>query len=89
MWGPVLWVFTRWRFLLLSAGLVDSPGEFERFKQWIASAPDEGALVEVPVQERYRGSSMFDEHWYRATSGSVWRLVAPEPPFLGVFERVR
>lgn len=66
-----------------------SLGEFERFRRWIASALDEEALVEIPVEEPYSGSPMFDEHWYRAASGSVWRLVAPDPPFRGVFERVR
>jgi hypothetical protein len=66
-----------------------SPGELERFRRWIASALDEEALIEIPVEEPYSGSPMLDEHWYRAASGSVWRLVAPDPPFRGVFERVR
>lgn len=65
-----------------------SPGEFVRFQQWIADAVAEGALTEVPVDSVYSGSSLFDERWYRAASGTVWRVVAPEPPFRGVFERV-
>lgn len=66
-----------------------SPGEFERFRRWITGALDQQRLIEVPVEERYSSSTTFDEHWYRAASGSVWRLVAPDPPFRGVFERVR
>lgn len=62
-----------------------SPGEFQRFLLWIQSALDEGALVEIAVQERYGPSEMFDERWFEARSGQRWRLVAPEPPFLGVF----
>jgi hypothetical protein len=65
-----------------------SPGEFQRFQRWIAEATAEGVLTEVPVESGYSGSSLFDEHWYRAPSGAVWRVVAPEPPFHGVFERV-
>jgi hypothetical protein len=48
-----------------------------------------GTLAEVPVEDRYSGSFMFNEHWFRAPSGAIWRLVAPDPPFRGVFERVR
>ena len=65
-----------------------SPREFERFRTWIAEALTQGALTEIPVGEPYSGSPMLDERWYRAPSGTVWRVVAPEPPFTGVFERV-
>ncbi|MGN6611683.1 MAG: hypothetical protein ACTHLJ_07885 [Angustibacter sp.] len=62
-----------------------SPGEFQRFLLWVQSALDEGALAEIPVQARYGPSAMFEERWFEAPSGQRWRLVAPEPPFLGVF----
>ncbi len=62
-----------------------SPGEFQRFRLWVQSALDEGSLAEIPVQARYGPSEMFDECWFEAPSGQRWRLVAPEPPFLGVF----
>jgi hypothetical protein len=45
----------------------------------------EGALAEVPVSDRYSGSEMFDEHWYQAASGQLWRLIAANPPFRSVF----
>jgi hypothetical protein len=66
----------------------ESPGEFERFRRWIADVVENGSLVEIPVGSPYSGSPMFDEHWYRTTDGVVWRVVAPDPPFRGVFERV-
>lgn len=65
-----------------------SPGEFQRFLRWIQSALNEGALIEIPVQQRYGPSEMFAERWFEAPSGQRWRLVAPEPPFQGVFLRV-
>lgn len=65
-----------------------SQGEFDRLKAWISEAIAEGVLTEVPVAANYGGSPMFDEHWYRTSDGQLWRLVAPEAPFRGAFERV-
>ena len=64
-----------------------SPGEYERFLQWISDSIASGKIQEIAVGSRYSGAS-FDEHWYRAPSGQKWRLVAPDFPFKGVFERV-
>ena len=66
-----------------------SSGEYRRFLIWIQSALNEGALVEIPVGARYGPSEMLDERWFEAPSGQRWRLVAPEPPFLGVFLMVQ
>lgn len=66
----------------------DSPGEYERFRGWIDGAIEDGALSEVAVESNYGGSSLFDERWFRSASGGTWRLVAPEPPFLGTFEMI-
>jgi hypothetical protein len=65
-----------------------SPDEFRRFERWIDEALDQEALVEIPVTERYGGASVFSERWLIATSGRRWRLVSPDPPFLGVFELI-
>lgn len=59
------------------------------------SAPDqstqppawEEVAVEVPWNIHVGG---LNERWYRNTStGEVWRLVDPDGPFRGVWERVR
>lgn len=66
-----------------------SPDEFARFQRWIADQSAADHLKEVAVAHRYGGSDLFDEHWFKCTScGQVWRVVAPDPPFSGVFERV-
>ena len=65
-----------------------SPGEYSRFVDWISEGLDSGELKEVPVVSRYAGAGVLDEHWYRSAAGEVWRLVAPDFPFAGVFERV-
>lgn len=66
----------------------DSPGEYRRFLTWIADGLTDGSLEEVAVERRYSGSELFEERWFRAQSGQLWRLVAPEPPFRGVFVMV-
>lgn len=66
-----------------------SPGEFERFEIWIAEGVADGVLTPIEVGSPYSGSAMSDERWFRSALGESWRLVAPDPPFLGVFEKVR
>jgi len=61
-----------------------TPGEFKRFQAWLHKAISEGVLTEVPIEMPYSGSWMWDEHWYRTAAGTAWRVVAPDPPFLGV-----
>jgi hypothetical protein len=66
-----------------------SPGEYERFLAWLGKQVDAGVLEEVPVGARYRGITTLTEHWYREReSGDTWRLLEPDPPFTGTFERV-
>ncbi|NUW36992.1 hypothetical protein HTZ77_37160 [Nonomuraea sp. SMC257] len=63
----------------------DSPGEFSRFKEWLSAAIKDGDFEEVPVESRYWNVENFDEKWFRDFTGVIWRLVAPDPPFTGVF----
>jgi hypothetical protein len=51
------------------------------------SAVAEGLLVPIPVGKPYANVG-FHEEWYRLPSGHVWRLVDPDFPFKGVFEKV-
>lgn len=63
-----------------------SPMEYQRFQSWLIELQHSHVIAEVPVSEPYAGSPMFVEAWYRAGDGRTWRLVAPDPPFRGVFE---
>ena len=64
------------------------PSEFDRFERWIADQVGAGIALEVPVRTS-RAGSLPDEKWYRhLASGEVWRLVSPDFPFRGAFERV-
>jgi hypothetical protein len=65
-----------------------TPGEFNLFVKWIHEQAAQGLISECVVQEHYAGST-FDEKLFRCNGcGCIWRLVAPEPPFLGVFEPI-
>jgi hypothetical protein len=69
----------------------ETPGEYQRFIQWSNDQIKEGAIEATPVKQPYGGSGFpqFKECWFQCRScGAAWRLVAPEPPFRGVFEPV-
>jgi hypothetical protein len=66
-----------------------SPSEFERFLRWLESQLDGTGAVELPVSQRYAASDTTRERWFRCEKdGEIWRLVEPDFPFRGVFERV-
>ena len=64
--------------------------EFEQFELWVAEQVATNVAEETDVKQRYAGSTIFAERWFRHKStGATWRLVDPEPPFAGVFEPVQ
>jgi hypothetical protein len=65
-----------------------SDEEFERFRNRILAQVESGLAKEERVKSPYSGID-WNEHWYRcAASKQTWRLVAPDPPFNGIFEPV-
>jgi hypothetical protein len=62
--------------------------EYERFRARILEQVQSGLAKEERVKTPYSGID-WDEHWYQcAASKQTWRLVAPDPPFNGIFEPV-
>jgi hypothetical protein len=65
-----------------------SDQEYEGFHARLINQVKSGLATEERVKERYSGID-WDEHWYRcAATKQTWRLVAPDPPFNGIFEPV-
>ena len=63
--------------------------EFERFEAWMQGQIDEGLAEERPVLKVYNQVCNFKEKWFvHKPSLQVWRLVLPDPPFTGLFEKV-
>jgi hypothetical protein len=66
-----------------------SLGDYERLLGSINEQVTLGQAEERRVKRPYSGLETLDERWYccRAT-GETWRLVAPDPPFPGIFDKV-
>lgn len=62
--------------------------EFNRFLVFLDGCLIDQTLREVAVISRYSNIEMFDERWFGTSASTVWRLVAPEIPFRGVFLRI-
>lgn len=66
-----------------------SLSEFSRFSAWINDQVQNGLAEEVSVTSPYMGATAFQEQWFRhVETAQVWRLVWPDGPFHGLFERV-
>jgi hypothetical protein len=65
-----------------------SPGEFQRFCAWIENQVQSELAVEVEVNQNqlYFGN---EQKWFKCkSSGEIWRLVAPEFPFRGLWAAI-
>lgn len=73
--------------------------EFRSFERWMTGQVSGGLARQVPVAVPYRhddgdgdgdGSIVLVEVWYlHLQSRETWRLVWPEPPFDGIFKKIR
>jgi hypothetical protein len=67
----------------------ESLAEYEETKALITAQVKGGLAQERRVAKPYSGLETLDERWYKCSvTKEVWRLVAPDPPFPGVFEPV-
>ena len=63
--------------------------DYDRLKGSISEQVRVGQAEERRVRKPYSGLQTLEERWYRCrASGENWRLIAPDPPFPGIFERV-
>lgn len=66
-----------------------SPGEFRRFERFLEEGIASGELQQVATDPGYHEGEIYGGRWFRLVrDGTVWRLVEPDPPFSGTFERV-
>jgi hypothetical protein len=65
--------------------LKEYEGLLDRIRQQVNS----GSALAVELDAKRRWGTSFEERWFRCGHhGDVWRLVAPDPPFHGVFKPV-
>lgn len=66
-----------------------SPGEFARFQAFLEAGVAKGELREISPDPSYHAGEIYGGRWFELTSDkTVWRLISPDPPFTGLFERV-
>ncbi|RTL25776.1 MAG: hypothetical protein EKK47_22645 [Burkholderiales bacterium] len=66
-----------------------SLGEFNRFVEFIEEQVRKNEAAEVSVEPNYGAGEIFGGRWFKdRDSGQVWRLVPPDFPFKGLWERV-
>ena len=66
-----------------------SPGEYARFVDYLERQLAAGHAVEVSVDPNYGRGEIYGGRWFQDTDTKiVWRLIAPDPPFRGLWEPV-
>lgn len=67
----------------------DSPGEFNRFCNYIEGQVSSGLAVERPADPSYEKGKIFGGRWFEdVETKEIWRLVSPDFPFRGLWEKV-
>ena len=68
-----------------------SPGEYRRFCAWIDSQVKAGLVESISVGNSSVDVGFgFEEKWFKCKeSNEVWRLVAPQVPFLGSWDLIK
>lgn len=70
----------------------ESQNEYERFLKYLSDRLAEGELKEVEPKEYFHGYNpwgMNRDRWFKdRSSEDIWRLVPPDFPFKGFFEKV-
>jgi hypothetical protein len=63
--------------------------DYERFVAEIEAEVAASAAEEVPAIPKFGGTHLLGERWFRhRATGSVWRLMPPDPPMRGLWEPV-
>lgn len=66
-----------------------SPGEYDRFCAYLQRQVNAGIAKEVPADPDYERGRIFGGVWYQdLTTGETWRLIPPDFPFRGLWEKV-
>jgi hypothetical protein len=66
-----------------------SPLEYKRFLEYLGDRVKDNDLVEIVVESRYADSKLLSERWFKCMRcNQKWRLVAPDFPFKGLWEKL-
>jgi hypothetical protein len=66
-----------------------SPGEYKRFVQYLERQVIAGTATELPADPLYGRGMIYGGRWFQDNeTATIWRLLPPDPPFLGLWEPV-
>jgi len=66
-----------------------SLADYESLRDSVREQVRLGQADERRVAKPYSGLKTIDERWYKCkATGEIWRMIAPDPPFPGIFEKV-
>jgi hypothetical protein len=66
-----------------------SPREYRCFVDFIEAQVSNGFAEELPADPTYSAGEIYGGRWFKdRASGRIWRLVAPDFPFKGLWEPV-
>jgi hypothetical protein len=64
-------------------------GEYDRFVQYLEGQVANGTARELPASALYGKGMIYGGRWFQdAETNAIWRLVAPDAPFRGLWEPV-
>jgi hypothetical protein len=67
----------------------NSPGEFKRFCTYIEGQVSSGLAIERAPDPNYEKAMIFGGRWFEdVETREIWRLVSPDFPFRGLWEKV-
>ncbi len=67
-----------------------SPSEYSRFIKYIETQLAKGQAEELTADPSYGAGEIYGGRWFKdIDSGQIWRLVAPDFPFKGLWEPVK
>ena len=67
-----------------------SLSEYNRFVQYIEKQIKAGFVEEIYPDPKYGRGEIYGGRWFKdIETGEVWRLIAPDVPFKGLWEPVR
>lgn len=63
--------------------------EYKKFIQYLESQKDRGLVVEVDSNRNHSFRGFCGGRWFMCCySHETWRLIEPDPPFAGLWEKV-
>ena len=67
----------------------ESPSEYNSFVRYIEEQVSRGIARELPVDPLYGKGMIYGGRWFEdVETGAVWKLVAPDSPFRGLWEPI-